>query len=133
MPVLFEIPEHPRPWVRLTLEGIVTAQEVVEGMGPIPEAPGFAPGLDGLCDASPMSDFRGGAMEIVKLADFYQEMQERAEWNRWAVVAPQAHIYGLVLMWQTYANIRHRGAIKVFRDLEGAQEWLGVGPIAPKG
>lgn len=126
MSVRYTIHREPHPWVYLEMDGVVTAREIINGMASIPEEPGFVKGMDGLSDLTKLKDFKGGALEVAELANFYAEMQSRADWERWAIVAPQAHIYGLVLMWQTYANVRYRGSVKAFRDLRGAEEWLKV-------
>ena len=83
---------------------------------------------EGLCL---VADFRGSGTaisseEIKQLAARAGEIDAAWGATRWAIIASDDLLYGLSRMFSALTD-RHRVTTHVFRSLEAADDWLGLG------
>jgi hypothetical protein len=92
-------------------------QEHIEKLCSDPE---FDPDFAELIDCSAVTDFKVSSGLISKLAG--QPLGSVR--SKWAIVAPQAHIFGMARMFQIQHNDEQ---VEVFRDADAARQWFGIG------
>ena len=94
---------------------ILTDSDLQEHVEKLCRDPDFAE----LIDCSAVTHFQVSSALITTLAS----RQLGSARSKWAIVAPQAHIYGMARMFQ----IRYKESqVEVFHELGAAQQWFGI-------
>jgi hypothetical protein len=91
-------------------------------------------GYDEIVDLSLVEDLVLSSGDRVRaLAELASSMDVPGASSRLAIVAPHDLAYGFARMFETYRTMNQRGAkvVSVFRSMQAALDWLGVG--APGG
>jgi hypothetical protein len=121
MPVTYEI-DKKRGIIRTRCVGDVTFEEVLGHFRTLVSDPDCPERLDVLLDLSAQTilpnsgQLRGVSQEIAKVRD-------RVRFDACAIVAPSDALFGLIRMFEVFAEGQFR-ATRVFRAVEEAEAWL---------
>ena len=125
MPISYHI-DSSRGVVFTTASDSFTVDELLAHKAALLADERFRPGLKELADARGVKGLSLGPADIRRLASFDLAHKDNLGGYSLALVVPDAAAFGLARMYQqiTEANLPHVG---VFRSIEEAAAWLGVG------
>jgi hypothetical protein len=97
----------------------ISDSDVARHLSAIAHDSAFSPAYAHLIDCSEVTSFKVTPNFIHSVA------REKlfSSHAKCAIVAPQNYIYGMARMFQ----MQQRGILEVFRDLNAAESWLGIG------
>ena len=124
MPITFRI-DKKSGIVFTTMEGTVSISEIIDGLQELMTHPDFSPGLNGLVDMR-NSTVNSTPEEVKRIAELMTSHREEIGISRSAVVVSKDAIFGMARMFQVFAE---KSSIKtqLFRDIDEARQWLGIG------
>ena len=123
MPVTYRI-DQARHLIHTTCTGMVTLPDVLEHFAVLMQDPNRSHGLDVLLDLTqiatiPTSD------ELRIVTSEIAQIRPAIEFGRCAVAAPQEAMYGMMRMFEVYAD-GYFTEVQAFRTIEEAASWLGT-------
>ncbi len=113
------------PLIVTTGSGSLTEEELIsvyeEGLADtrVPD------GTPELLDLRRVERFEVTAGGVLKLVELETKIENKIGPAPVAVLAPTTHIYGMVRLYQTFAEMNPQ-SVRVFHDLDGVEGWLGV-------
>jgi len=120
MPVRHEIDKSGRLIVH-TAEGDVSFSEIKQDRENMRRDPGFDPSFNMLWDATAVTKMQLSSDELV----FFAQNRILSKASRVAFVAPEAHVFGVLRMFEIhYSLIDDSAQSQVFRKRAEALEWL---------
>jgi hypothetical protein len=125
MPIEYRI-DHDRRRVLAEGHGYLTAEEVFRYQREVWSRPDVA-GYDELMDMSDVREVKEASSERMRtLAELSGKSDPPGGTSKFAIVAPQALMFGLGRMYQAYREMNPRSTkrVSVFRDRAGALRWL---------
>jgi hypothetical protein len=128
MPIEFRI-DHDRRIVMARCVAVMTDRDVFEYQRSVWSSPKIA-GYDEIMDMSDVTEIAVPSSQRVRdLAAVSAGMDTRTRSSRFAIVAPGDLAYGLGRMFQSYRELDERSTKQaaVFRTMEEAREWIGLG------
>jgi hypothetical protein len=131
MPIRYQI-EHEHRLVRAVITGTLTREDTFSYQREVWSRPDVR-GYNQLVDASALDHVDipfPSADAMRELAALAASMDDPDVKSRFAIVATSAFAYGLARMYATYRALEPRShkELAVFRSLEEAAAWLGLGP-----
>ena len=125
MPITYTI-DRQQNLIHTMGAGDITFAEVLDHFQALAADPAFNPGTDVLLDllgcTSPPSN-----AQVREAAAFLEHRSVRLRFGRCAVVASQDVMYGMMRIFQVFAESAF-ASIRVFRNLEDARLWLNASP-----
>ena len=106
--------------------GVVTGADIRGNMKKIRQHPDFKPGLKRLVDLTAASAFDYNVSEAVTLSEEVGQHYSGDENVRCAYLAPTSLQFGMARMFESLLSEHAPMDIGVFRDQEGARQFLGV-------
>ncbi len=124
MPISYRIDKQ-RRLVLTTATGVLTEEELLDHKRALIVDPEFEPGMRELTDVRTIERLSVTAAGVRKMVALDQDHTDRLGDYRLAIVAPTDASFGTARMYQmlTEANVQ---SIGVFRNMEEAEQWLGV-------
>jgi hypothetical protein len=111
------------------IEGTVGDDELIDAYAAVLGDPDFDPTLNDLVDARTVRRIDVTPMGLRRLADLVQQIDRLALPTKVAVVTPDDVAYDTARMYEALRAGQHAPAEhRVFRDMEEARRWLGLGP-----
>jgi hypothetical protein len=123
MPFTVQVDKR-RKLVSITFRGKVDQAELMQPPGVVSAHPDFDPSFSEIVDFSQVAEADFPVALVQRMA---REPSIYAPASRHAVVAPIAHIFGLVRMFQVLAE-ETRPNLAVVRTVAEAYEFLGIAP-----
>jgi hypothetical protein len=106
------------------LSGVVTQEEIEEGLAKAYARPDFRPEADILCDIRD-ADLRGMSRDVIRdIVGFVSARRSDYPQSRTAVVVGRDLDFGLARMYEQLIESVYPANVTVFRDLDEAQGWL---------
>ena len=105
--------------------GDITYEELQRVFDEVPAMPGFRKGLKLVADGRESRTALTGA-EIQRLAHYAKHVEAAWGETKWAVLATNDVIYGLVRIYMALTS-EYDIQTHVFRSVEQANDWLGLG------
>jgi len=121
MPVAYEI-DHARGLIRTRCIGNVTLEEVLGHFPTLAQDPGCPARLDVLLDLSEMTAMPE-PYQLREISDEIGRVSDRVRFGACAIVAPSNVLYGLLRMFEVFAEKQFR-TTRVFREIGEAESWL---------
>jgi hypothetical protein len=125
MPLQFQV-DHGRRLVLCEAHGTLTREEILRYQQDVWSRPDVK-GYDEMVDMSDVDTaIVTSPAAMRELAELSASMDPARGRSRFAIVAPQAAIFGLGRMYETYREMNGRSTkqVAVFRDRAEAVEWL---------
>lgn len=131
MPIKYRI-DHEHRLVHAVITGTLTRDDTFDYQREVWSRPDVR-GYHQLVDATGIEHIDvpfPSAEAMRELAALAASMDDPGVKSRFAIVATSAFAYGLARMYATYRalDLRSTKEVAVFRTVEEATEWLGVGP-----
>jgi hypothetical protein len=127
MPVVYEI-DRARSIIRTRCVGHVTFEEVIGHFHVLESDPLCPSRLDVLLDLSAMTSLPDPG-QLRAVSSEMGKVQERVRFGACAVVAPRDVLFGLLRMFEVFAEGQFR-TTRVFREVDEAETWL-LGQLTP--
>jgi hypothetical protein len=121
MPVAYEI-DQARGLIRTRCIGNVTLEEVLGHFPTLAQDPGCPARLDVLLDLSEMTAMPE-PYQLREISDEIGRVSDRVRFGACAIVAPSNVLYGLLRMFEVFAEKQFR-TTRVFREIGEAESWL---------
>ena len=121
MPVAYEI-DQARGLIRTRCIGNVTLEEVLGHFPTLAQDPGCPARLDVLLDLSEMTAMPE-PYQLREISDEIGRVSDRVRFDACAIVAPSDVLYGLLRMFEVFAEKQFRTTC-VFREIGEAEAWL---------
>jgi hypothetical protein len=121
MPVVYEI-DKARGLIRTRCLGHVTFEEVIGHFPTLAQDPECPPRLDVLLDLSEMTSLPD-APKLREVSAEIGKVRDRVRFGACAIVAPRDVLFGMLRMFEVYAEERF-DATRVFREVAEAEAWL---------
>ena len=121
MPVVYEI-DQARGIIRTRCIGNVTLKEVIGHFPTLAQDPGCPARLDVLLDLSEMTALPEPD-QLREISDGIGRVSDRVRFDACAIVAPSDVLYGLLRMFEVFAEKQFR-TTRVSRDVGEAEAWL---------
>jgi hypothetical protein len=123
MPIDIHI-DKTRGFLRRTVTGPVTAEEVIAELESTLRRPDYLPGMDSITDLRG-NTHRATGEDIRRIADWLLEHGDALHGGKAAIVVSWAVSYGMMRMLQTYLDPAPV-AVSLFYDPAEAEDWLKV-------
>ena len=129
MPIRYELDREAK-LIDTRCEGAVTFAEVLAhfdelaGLAPLPSP------LDVLLDLSAQTSLPE-TPQITAVASALERLGAVADWGAWAIVAADDALYGMLRMFQVFAE-DHVRELQVFRERSEAESWLRAQRAEPR-
>lgn len=107
-----------------TVSGVVKDDDLLAHANTVVADPRIPPGSKVLMDFRAVTRFEVTAKALWRTADVFRG---RSPFARTAFVANVDVIYGMGRMYQSIRAEEDSGEIEVFRELQDAKDWLGLG------
>jgi hypothetical protein len=123
MPITFRI-DAESGVVYTNVQGLVSADDILEALKSIMGHPEFRPGLNGLADLRNIEgDLFSG--DVRKIAELMIEFRKKIGSSKTAVIVSKDVTFGMARTYQVFAE---KSSIKteIFRDKDEALQWLGI-------
>jgi hypothetical protein len=111
--------------VRVSLFGETSVDEHRQWLRELVNHPDWSPDFDVLVDVRGLGDPSLDYEQVRAVAQYAKQLNERLGTGRHAVVADSNVLYGFARMGEQLCQPRS-WEISVFRDVEAAEQWLGV-------
>lgn len=121
MPVVYEI-DQARAIIRTRCVGDVSFEEVIGHFHMLESDPACPPRLDVLLDLSDMTSLPEPG-QLREVSSQMGNMSERVRFGACVIVAPRTVLFGLLRMFEVFAEERFR-TTHVFREIGEAEAWL---------
>jgi hypothetical protein len=121
MPVVYEI-DQARAIIRTRCVGDVSFNEVIGHFHRLESDPACPPRLDVLLDLSDLTSLPDPG-QLREVSSQMGTMNERVRFGACVIVAPRTVLFGLLRMFEVFAEERFR-TTRVFREIGEAEAWL---------
>jgi hypothetical protein len=125
MPISYQIDEA-RGLVVTTATGALTDADILGLKARLQVDPRWSPRLRELADVRGIDRLDVTTVGVRRMASWDAAVGPAIESYRLAIVAPRDEVYGMARMYQMLTEFAVPN-VGVFRDLEEAERWLGVG------
>jgi len=121
MPVVYEI-DRARAIIRTRCVGDVSFEEVIGHFHTLESDPACPSLLDVLLDLSDMTSLPDPG-DLREVSSHMEKVCKRVRFGACAIVAPRTVLFGLLRMFEVFAEERFR-TTRVFREIGEAEAWL---------
>jgi hypothetical protein len=123
MPISYHI-DHSVGVVFAHGTGGLKSEDIIAHIVTLLKGPAFTPGLSELCDFREVTQFQGYAVDINKIVSTDKEYQASLTGGKLAIVASSDHLFGMMRMYEMLSTSPFE--IRIFRDIDKANIWLGL-------
>ena len=110
---------------RITVSGTENFAKIRARAEEIFGDPDWSPGFNVLIDLRDVESVDMAGSDVQRVVELHQLLDSQIGHGRIAVVATQAVVFGMARMREIRSEGRHSAEFRVFREISGAEEWLG--------
>ena len=119
MPTFYKIDKE-RKLVMSTGSGVLTLADALAHQEKLLKEPDFDPSFSQLVDLTQVTNLEFSSADVRRLA----QKSSFSPTSRRAVLVSSDIVYGLSRMYEAFRSISGEKGVRIFRDLNGALEWV---------